>query len=195
LKLLLTTALLQLCLLAPSMSADTVYTYTGQNFDTFTNSPPYNSSDHLAIQLQLSTPLLPNLNQADVSGEIVSWTLSAGRDTYGSGNGGTYRTASFTTDASGNIVDWNTLFVGLGTFGFTSSGTTGDQAFDYVAHGNSWNASTASIGTWTNEESASPTPEPASTFLLLLGFGLILARKGRWCSEQIQHFGNKLRSY
>lgn len=166
-KVVLLALVLNVCCLVPVLSADTVYNYVGSNFDTLVNNSVYGSSDHLSITLDLDAALGPNLNNANVS--VVFLQLSVGGDTYGSAEGDDLAAAEFTTNSAGSIVDWYTYLVS-NSFGFISSGSTGDSAFDFVAHGAGWRASTASIGSWS--ESVVVSPEPRTTALLTVGCAL-----------------------
>lgn len=102
-------ALLLFLALAPGARADTVtWNYTG---NPFTDVGEYGDSnllgDSLNASITFSGPLAPNLSDADLSADIVSWTIwdSYGIFDYTSGvSGVNLLGAYFSTDSNGNIV-------------------------------------------------------------------------------------------
>jgi hypothetical protein len=67
-------------------SADTTYTYLGNDFTTIVDSPfppdSYTTSMGVSGSLTLTSALAPNLDNADISGSIVSFDLTDGRQTF-----------------------------------------------------------------------------------------------------------------
>lgn len=100
-----------LCLIfASSLSspakADTVLTYTGYDF-TGTSGSGFNTSMSVDVTLDLSAPLADNMSYTSIT--PLSWSASDGLFTLNS-SAGSIRSLSFSTDSSGNPVDWNIIF-------------------------------------------------------------------------------------
>lgn len=114
-----------LAISAPSTKADTVYTYTGNDFTTCTFSvagcPANFTSDYLTASLTFSAPLPANLSFADTTAEdaalstLTGWTVgdALGDFFYSSSTTPSFLTGfpsqgapplAVSTDASGNIV-------------------------------------------------------------------------------------------
>jgi hypothetical protein len=61
------------------VSAQTTYSYSGQNF-TFAD-PPYTTSDRVTGSFQLSAPLPPNAAASDISAQLQDFSFSDGQAT------------------------------------------------------------------------------------------------------------------
>lgn len=168
---------------APIACADATYTYTGAPFDTESGDPGYLAApafplgDSIDLTVDFPAPLAPGL--VDQTVIPISWSISAASFGYGGGGlltgGGNFalEDSIFSTDSSGKIVDW--LFSGFANpRGFSTSGTAGDEAHQFSAHGEAGSASTKTIGTWTAFTSV---PEPSSLSLLVLGAALLSIAK------------------
>jgi hypothetical protein len=97
-----------------TLHADTVYTYTGNDFDRFDYAnTSYSTSDFVSLSFDLAAPLGPNLVTQIVLPTI--YTVSDGVETvYPSMVSGS--AFIFSTDASGNIIDWNLVFEQFDTY-------------------------------------------------------------------------------
>ena len=157
------------CLPLP-MVADTVYSYTGNNF---TDVSPgiegyvYSTSDSITGSFTVSSPLGDNF-----SGDVTpaSFSFSDGVQTIDSADSGDIFTFEVTTDGSGTIDDWDISVVDWIIFPYLSNSiettTSGDSGDEFLIGG----GSNTSGGTWKSAVVAA-TPEPGS--LVLLGTGLL----------------------
>jgi hypothetical protein len=158
------------------MYADTVYTYTGNNFDNFDYAnTSYSTSDFISLSFDVEAPLAANLSTVMLT--PTSYTVSDGVETLNQ------MTVSesifiFSTDASGNINDWNLVFEILDedrailTYWHPGLIDGGDASLNGFGDG-AWNVN--SPGTWTSSTTPPSTvPEPST--LLLLGSGLLATR-------------------
>jgi PEP-CTERM motif len=146
--------------------ADSIYTYTGQDF-TFATAP-FTTGDFVSGSFTTTTPLGDNLNDAFII--PASFSFNDGVDTLNNTNGSV---ADFfiSTNASGAIVDWTIDVTALGelieiTGGPKSAGDDGD--IGTAAEGVGVNNVS---GAFTSSAPTSVTPEP-STFALL-GTGIL----------------------
>jgi hypothetical protein len=91
-----------------SMHADTVYTYVGNDFDRFDYAnTSYSTSDFVSLSFDVAAPLAPNLSTQIVI--PTNYTVSDGVESLDPSmvSGSAF---IFSTDASGNIIDWNLVF-------------------------------------------------------------------------------------
>ena len=87
-------------------SADTIYTYTGNDFTIATG--PYATSDRVTGTIDLATALGDNFGPSLIV--PVSFSFSDGVQTLTNSTAGVDANFfGFSTDASGNIVTWNVL--------------------------------------------------------------------------------------
>ena len=178
-------------LFALPIAAETVYTYTGANFDDSTiiasTDNPYSSSDYIALTLDLSAPLAANTTYVldpsyGTASTLDSWTASNGLNTFSSINPG-FGFIELVTDSSGNIEDWEFILiyepsteygiesVNMGS-GFVEMGITDDSTGNYGGE-------SLTAGTW-QETGAPVVPEPASLLLLGSGAAVLFAAWRRW---------------
>ncbi len=158
-------------------SANVIYSYTGNNFNAFTS--PYNADDYVAIHLEFSMALGPNLPLATVY--PISFWFSDGQQTIHSPGFNT-GLMLISTDSSGDIARWDLTICGniscqsaIVSHNIPDSIRDGGQLIPQgVQEGRIDN----NPGVWTS--TASPVPEP-STFAIVgaaLG-GLMWVRRRR----------------
>jgi len=154
--------------------ADTVYTYTGNNF-TLLDGASYSTSDKISGSVDLATPLQTNLYVDPVT--PVSFSFSDGSHLFSDVNSTAF--LGFSTDASGKIIGWDLAIYDSSLVIFTEN--VGQYVFD-----SAYNLATGSDafnfnepGLWT-ASNTSPVPE-ASDFALLatgaLGVAGVLRRR------------------
>jgi len=168
---------------APTARANVIYEYTGQLFNTFVGaSNPYTASDSVHGTFTVASALAPNLVEADLSGQILSFVFNDFADNHAPITsvfpGGFYLTPTISTDAAGDITFWRLGFSdGLLTHfisSFSINGLSADINLDVGsanAHhgGTAWNLGTP--GTWSS--SASAVPEPSGLVLLCTGIVVV----------------------
>ena len=166
--------------------ADTIYTYTGNDFTRVDPSTGnvYTTSDFITLSFTLSAPLAPNLDLG--TPEVVtpsSFTISDGINTLTQQNFST-EDFQFETDSAGNMTLWY-IDVELGKFNGLSTSTEiqiSDQVGDVMDLASTMPAggltdylanNQNSLGTWTEESvpNSPAVPEP-STFALI-GTGIL----------------------
>ena len=158
---------------------DTVYTYTGNPFDTWAPGFSCPNVCNVTGSFTLSSPLAPNLPDGTVVVPIAATLFSSGVTLTLADvdvNDFSQFTLAISTDALGNITGWTFLMVGpANTARILAQSRLGFAPFDDIrfvdALGNL--GPVAGIigndpGTWT---ATSAVPEPSS--LLLLGSGAL----------------------
>jgi hypothetical protein len=92
---------------ASGAKADVVYSYTGNDFNSFsTPALPYTTSDFVSLTLTLSAPLGDKLTNASVT--PISFTISDGVDTLDITSAPlTDDTFQFSTSSNGTITGWD----------------------------------------------------------------------------------------
>jgi hypothetical protein len=162
-----------LCIAISPVWASTIYTYTGNNFDTFTGSlQSHDSSMNVTVSLEYTNPLLPNL--AEQFQNPLSFSISDGLNTINNSNV-VSSNFSIGTDSSGDIASWFIFAAATGVYIETISSTiiTGIE-WDY---GRTTIDNVANIRDDPGSWSVSPVPIPAAVWLFgtaligLIGFG------------------------
>ncbi len=160
--------------------ADTVYTYTGLNFDLAT--APYTTMGRVTGTFVLSSPLPAFLPPgSDESALLVSWSLSDGVNTF-TGTGPTLTAFNFGTGPGGEIQggpgqgNWDVLIINsvgqIETNNEDDEKFSEDTAFSFGGEGG-----VVFVGTWS---SASTVPEPGILSMMfsgLLGLALLVGVK------------------
>jgi hypothetical protein len=166
--------------------ADTVYTYTGLDFQ-FADGP-YTTMDKVTGTFVLSSPLpafLPAFS--DESALLVSWSLSDGVNTF-TGTGPTLTAFNFGTGPGGEIQglpgqgNWIVLIINsvasIETFNFDDGKDSGDEAFTNGPDNTVSGAGAVFNGVWSSASTAAPEPGILSMmFSGLLGLGLLVGIK------------------
>ena len=107
---------LSLALMLPAVAqANVIYTYTGNNFDNIQDlTPPagtYTTDMRVTGTFELAAPFLPNLVNADLSDEILSFSISDGRRTLTNNTLGIQGFfGGVATDSSGDIIEWQVQY-------------------------------------------------------------------------------------
>jgi hypothetical protein len=161
-------------------AADTVYTYTGNDFTTATS--PYTTSDSITGSFTVATPLGDNLVDSVI--DPSSFTFSDGVNTITTANA-VSDTFEVSTNASGAIISWSISIIGS-TSDLQTYNVPGDPDFisDAVPvigphHGTLAN-NTLDPGTWTVSVPLAPLPLYVQLTVITLGaLGLFGFRKMR----------------
>jgi hypothetical protein len=161
--------------------ADTVYTYTGLDFEDASGT--YTTMDKVTGTFLLSSPLPAGLPPGtDESALLVSWSMSDGVNTF-TGTGPTLTAFDVATVADGEVLgDWNVGIINsvgeISTSNFEDGKESEDIGATFSADSNTFNVGLAiNVGTWS---SASTVPEPgilSMTFSGLLGLALLVGVK------------------
>jgi hypothetical protein len=92
-----------------SVSHAAVYTYTGNNFDTFFNSTAYSGAAKITGFFELANPLAANLSLQSIIGDITSFSFSDAvipEPPFGAVPTKIINTFQVSTDQFGNISNW-----------------------------------------------------------------------------------------
>jgi hypothetical protein len=164
-------ACLLVCI-ASSATADVIYKYTGNPFTTATS--PYTTSDFVSGTIELSSMLLPHLNEAPI--QLTAFSFSDGVQTLTSASFPVPTDSVVSTDASGGIAGfWEFVFGGNpdapviqtlnGVPGMQGAITQDEGRLGNVAMGEAIGANTNDPGTWML------VPEPST--MILVGVGIV----------------------
>src|SRR5262245_22669856 len=99
-------------LVAAPATANTIYTYTGNNFTVIFahSSPPagsYTTSMNVTGSFTLGSSLLPNLSNADITASLLSYSFFDGRGTIDESDTLFFKNVTVSTDLAGNISTWS----------------------------------------------------------------------------------------
>ena len=148
-------------LTSPAAHANVVLTYTGNDFTSF--RPPYTSTDKVTASITLANPLGDNFPLARVT--AIMFSISDGVQTITNTNPAAGPLFEFSTDATGDIVNWFVqvaavvLIIESGNLGL---GSVRDQTSNPLLFGDNF----GDPGTWTS----TVVPEPSTWLMMLLGF-------------------------
>lgn len=177
-----------------TIAAPVVYTYTGNSFDTFIDSPlptgSYDTTNYLEIILTTVDGYLPDMSSGDITPYLDSWFITDGRTILTNSDNTRFVFIGAQVD-SGEITEWSFVFEHNNsnsdpTFDptlpgarMTSNGLLGDSATLIHWFGTSYSrdkGTFSSVGAW--EVRGNVIPEP--TTMLLFGTGIAgLAAVGR----------------
>lgn len=159
----------------PGAYGSTVYTYTGNPFDTL-SGPSGGSFDRITISLTFAQPLDPGTPDDT----LLGWKISDGLFTIEPSSRSSLSTCQLYIDESGNIMGWLIAAYMRGDDGSvivdlsTSPGI--DQATLNDSEGQVSTASVAVPGTWT-EHTLVPEPGYSALVLVALAAGFAWRRK------------------
>jgi PEP-CTERM motif len=150
--------------------ADSIYTYTGQDFTQGTR--PFSTSDFISGSFTTTTPLADNLDLVSI--HAVAFSFSDGVDTIDNADGDDF--IEISTNASGAIVDWDITLstandVMLIHGGPNLAGIVPDGDTDNNFAAGSGQNSVSGVFTSAASVPAAVTPEPST--LALLGTGIL----------------------
>ena len=175
--------------ITPTAKADVIYTYTGNDFNSFFGTE-LTGSNFVSASFTFASALPDGLDFADESGALLDWTVTDQSNTL-SQAGGNYLTLNLSTDASGNITNSWSFFAE--TMAEPSSGIPPDwleiasqntgfdndlSEFWVTATDPAWIATViADPGTWSVTTTATPEPSTIGLTSLLGGAMLLIARR------------------
>jgi hypothetical protein len=163
-----------LLVLSAPLLADTVYTYTGNDFNTFSSPTVFTSADSLTGSFTVATPLGANL---EVQLQPVSFSFSDGVETFTQANTTASSNLVVFTDASGDILAWDiSLISSDSTNVLTSDDNFIDEGFALVNGVAESGFVEHDSGTWSVLETGDPSvaPEPSTlTFMATGALGLV----------------------
>lgn len=157
-----------------ALSADTIYSYTGDPFTYFEGAKACPPVCSLTGWFSLSSPLLPNMWPPQTVIPL-DYSFTDGVTTATPATSGILA-FDISTDSSGAIYGWNIFLQGIGpihtdlaTWGSPWYGEYGTESQDIQEPPVSGFASSSTPGTWKVE--SPQVPEPSA--LLLFGSGLV----------------------
>lgn len=165
--------------LTAAAHADTVYTYTGNDF-TYATSP-YTTSDSVSGTLTLASALSPNTSVLVAGPNLISFSFTDGINTITNTTANLAQSViDLETDASGNITQWDLNFStadpshpGYYAEIIRSNGASaGEDSAYYEVALSTHEGEVLTSGSWTSAAVA-PSPAPEPNTLLLLGSGML----------------------
>ncbi|MEO6567333.1 MAG: PEP-CTERM sorting domain-containing protein [Opitutaceae bacterium] len=169
--------MLTVAVLSPQLgSANTTYIFTGENFDTIFDSPAVPGTYTTAMSINGSFETASAL-PASFSGVVTPLTFSFtdGRTVFSNPFPGTTvaNQFMFTTDAGGNIADWNIQLAytsGVTTFNLLSSTGVANASITNPGGADTTGIIKVCTGIWCT---VTPMPEPSTYAMMLVGLGLL----------------------
>ncbi len=148
--------------------ADSIYTYTGNDFKSFEGNSGDTTSNFISIILDFAGTLAINTSYGPI--DPVSWSITDGTHTLSSADGDFIEPSSITTGAGDNILFWSLAFSASDEEGDpilqTANIPFGPQPLDmFTLDSNDTASITGSPGTWVE----STTPEPGTIILAIAG--------------------------
>jgi hypothetical protein len=163
-----------LLVLPAPLLADTVYTYTGNDFNTISSPSVFTTADSISGSFTVATPLGANL---EVEVQPVSFSFSDGVETFTQANTTASSNLVVFTDASGDIIAWDiSLISSDSTNVLTSDDNFIDEGFALVNGVAESGFVEHDSGTWSVSETGDPSvaPEPSTlTFMATGALGLV----------------------
>jgi uncharacterized delta-60 repeat protein len=162
---------------ATASTGAATYHYTGAYFDTIQNFHPpcgntpcsaYTNAMRVTGEFTVASPLAPNLLNQDIAAQITSFSFTDGVQTLSSSD--SYRSATVSTDAQGNITSASLQFtkftsgapfatgtwfnrIGVsagGSLGLVNAQCGGNSCLDVLAFLNAYSIGASNVpGTWT----------------------------------------------
>lgn len=165
---------------AHAAGASTLYRYRGNGFDLIADADPplgtYTTGMRVRATIALSAPLAPNLLFQDVTGDLIGFSFTDGRNTLTQG----LNFGFFSTNSSGEITEWSWSVGDLAPNQILTRSNSNGDFFDvgavFAGGFDSGRVTAAgSAGRWML------VPEPATAALLAAGLGLlaVLPRQNR----------------
>ena len=205
--------LLSFAAAAPTARADVVYSYTGNDYDSFhcwydcpvgygqIGDP--SPSTFLTASFTVADALPDDRSLAGESVAVLDWTISDQTFTLSPSGGNSGLSSNYLadllvgTDASGDIIQWD-----------FSAETTSESGLlldtDYVGDGSTffccgtiaWDGGNADPGTWAETTTPdSSTPEPSTSVLVSLGGAILLFAMRRRHRRRLATLFNPHRYY
>lgn len=179
--------------ITPTAKADVIYTYSGNDFNSFFGTA-LTASNFVSASFTFASALPGNLNFADERGSLLNWTVTDQSNTLSQGGGNYLANLNLSTNASGAIT--NNLSSNWAFFAETTAGgppnwlqiasqdtgiVTDLSEFWLTGSDAAWIATISNDpGTWTVTTAA--TPEPSLTSLLggaILLIAIVRRRQSR----------------
>jgi PEP-CTERM motif len=174
-----------LLILPLPLPADTVYTYTGNDFTQA--FAPYTTSESVTGSFTVADPIGPNLAYGPIT--VESFSFSDGLDIFTNATPLAQEDFYFSTDAAGNFTNWSIFLQSDSHDIYTRGGGlgigTGDGGVIEIPVNNQDPIADrlGAPGVWTESTDPSPVPEPSSLLLLATGALFLAGLAGRTLAD------------